>query len=417
MPRFHSLQQWQKNQIAVSASASGVWLGNTLVMPFLPIFVRELGVEGTGAIAFWTGLLFAISPGLSALTGPLWGRIGDRYGLKLVTARAVAGNSICWFFMLFAENVWHVLIIRALLGVLGGFNNVSVAAITQLTPKDRTARVIGTLQSTQILSAAMGPLIGGLLAQSIGIRQTFVVTALVTLGSFLSIVFLYKDSEKPKAHREPDGNIDRSYLKTVEYLLPMLILFSIQMTQRTYAPVVPLFLEQLGTPSTRLVIVAGVLFSLAALGEAFSAWVSGRLASRISISRLLLVRIGLGVVLLTPMALAQSSPAFIFWRVTLAFLAGGILTLAYAAAGDVIPETQRGSGYSILSSTFMLGAATGPIVAGLLSGLGLRVVFFFNLAVYVLLATAILRYRRLWARPTPQSTLQEPSSDTRSRSP
>ena len=132
MPRFHSLQQWQKNQIAVSASASGVWLGNTLVMPFLPIFVRELGVEGTGAIAFWTGLLFAISPGLSALTGPLWGRIGDRYGLKLVTARAVAGNSICWFFMLFAENVWHVLIIRALLGVLGGFNNVSVAAITQL---------------------------------------------------------------------------------------------------------------------------------------------------------------------------------------------------------------------------------------------------------------------------------------------
>ena len=51
----------------------------------------------------------------------------------------------------------------------------------------------------------------------------------------------------------------------------------------------------------------------------------------------------------------------------------------------------------------MLGAATGPIVAGLLSGLGLRVVFFFNIAVYVLLATAVLRYRRLWAKPTPQS--------------
>ena len=154
---FRALEQWQKNQIAVAASASGVWLGNTLVLPFLPLFVRQLGIEGTGAIAFWTGLLFAVRPALAALTGPLWGKVADRYGLRLIAARAAAGNSLCWFLMAFATDVWELLLIRTALGILGGFNSISVAAITQLAPTDRTARVIGNLQSTQILSAALGP--------------------------------------------------------------------------------------------------------------------------------------------------------------------------------------------------------------------------------------------------------------------
>ncbi len=403
-----SLQQWRKNQLAVSISGSGVWLGNTLVMPFLPIFVRQLGVEGTGATAFWTGVLFAVSPALAALTGPIWGRIGDRYGMRWVTARAAAGNSLCWFLMPFADNVWHALAFRTALGVLGGFNNVSVAAITQLTPKEQTSRVIGTLQSTQILSAAVGPIVGALLAQSIGIRNTFFVTSLVMFGSFLSILLLYRDRARHSADRDAtkEKRPSRGYLRKPEYLVPMLILFSIQMTNRTHAPVVPLFLEELGTPTRALITVAGALFSIAAIGEAFSAWLSGRLVGRIHINRLLLVRLGFGVAFLTPLALAQTSTAFFVWRIALAFVAGGILTLAYAAAGDVIPSEQRSSGYSILSSMLMLGGSLGPIVAGLLAGLSLRAVFFFNIAVYACLIVVVLAYGT--ARTADGGTRTEP---------
>lgn len=390
-----SPEQWRKNQIAVSASASGVWLGNTLVIPFLPLFVRQLGIEGTSGVAFWTGVLLAVSPALAALTGPLWGRIADRYGLRLVTARAAFGNALCWFLMAFATDIWQALLIRIALGFVGGFNNVSVAAITQLTPKDRTARVIGNLQSTQILSAAIGPLAGGVLSQSIGISHTFLATAGVTFCAFLSIVFLYRDAPRtePTSH-DPASAPRGSYLRTSEYLIPMLILFSIQMTDRTYTPVVPLFLEQLGTPESRLTMLAGAVFSSAALGEAFSAWLSGRLASRVKIRKLLFIRLALGMGFLTPMALATTAAVFFFWRVALAFVAGGILTLAYAAAGDVIPGEERGSGYSLLSSTLMLGGSCGPVVAGLIAGIGLRTVFAFNVAVYAVLFLAVTRYRK-----------------------
>jgi MFS family permease len=391
---FSSLQQWQKNQVAVAASASGVWLGNTLVLPFLPLFVRQLGVEGTSATALWSGVLFAVSPALAALTGPLWGRVADRYGLRLIATRAAAGNALCWFLMAFATNVWHVLMIRTALGILGGFNSISVAAITQLAPQDRTARVIGNLQSIQILSAAIGPFLGGILYQSIGIGNTFYATASITLGSALSILFLYRDGPNSSGSRRAgEGGSVRAYLRRSQYIVPMLVLFSIQMTDRTYTPVVPLFLEQLGTPGTRVATLAGAVFSVAALGEAFSAWLSGRLASRIEVKRLLLVRLALGTALLGPLALSPSPAVFFLWRVTLAFVAGGILTLAYAAAGPVIPDHERGAGYSLLSSTLMLGGSLGPLVAGVLAGLGLRAVFVFNIVVYALLFLAVTRFR------------------------
>lgn len=387
-----SLEQWKKNQIAVTVSASGIWLGVTLVMPFLPAYVRQLGVEGTGSIAFWSGLLFSVSPALAAATGPVWGKIADRHGIKVVVLRAAVGNCLCWFLMAFPANVWHLLAFRAALGIVGGFNNVSVAAITQLTPRNQTARVIGTLQSTQILSAAVGPFVGGILSQVVGIRNTFFLTAALMVGSVLSIIFLYRDGEKRVDELPAEPSADRgSYLRHPAYLVPMLILFSIQMTDRTYAPILPLFLEELGTPAARAALAAGTLFSLAALGEAFSAWLSGRLASRIAVPRLLTMRLGLGVLVLGPLALAQSPAVFFTLRVLLALVAGGILTLAFTAAGDAIPGEQRGAGYGILSSALMFGGSIGPVVSGVLANLNIRAVFVFNLAVYVLLVLVVWR--------------------------
>ena len=386
--RLRPLEQWKKNQIAVTVSASLVFFGFTLVMPFLPLYVRRLGVEGTGAVAFWTGLILSVSPATAAVTGPIWGRLGDHVGLKAMAVRATAVNCLCWFMMAFATNVWHLLLLRALLGLLGGFNSVSVAAITQLSPKEKMAQVIGTLQSTQILGAAVGPVVGGILAGYIGIQNTFFATAILMFGSFLSIVFLYRDNEQ-KTPRESDENpgpaIDRRFLKHPEYLMPLVVLFVVHMTHRTYAPIIPLFLEQLGTPVIRLAAVSGALFSMAAFGEALSAWLSGRLASAVSVERLILVRLLLGLAVLIPIALAGSSTSFFILRVALSLLAGGILTLAFTSAGRVIPSEHRGTGFSILSSVSMLGGSAGPIISGALATLSIRAVFVFNIVVYVLL--------------------------------
>ena len=59
------VEQWRKNQIAVNVSGAFLFFGYTLVMPFLPIYVRQLSVQSTAGIAFWSGLILSISPLIS----------------------------------------------------------------------------------------------------------------------------------------------------------------------------------------------------------------------------------------------------------------------------------------------------------------------------------------------------------------
>jgi DHA1 family multidrug resistance protein-like MFS transporter len=390
------IEQWRKNQIAVTVAGAFLFFGYTLVMPFLPIYVRELGVQSTAGIAFWSGLILSISPLISSIAGPLWGRLGDRIGMKLMAQRATAANCVCWFLMGFSQNVYHLALLRAILGLLGGFTSVSVALVTQLSPKDKTANVIGTLQSVQILSAAVGPFFGGLLADSIGIRRTFFITGLVMGGAFLSIAALYKDTNAATATANPvpAEPADRSFIRKPEFITTMLILFFVNMADRTFGPVLPLFLEELGTPASRLAAVAGTLISVAAFAEAFSAWLSGKLASRMTLRKLILGRLVLSILVLVPMVIVHSTSQFSILRVLLALLAGGTLTLALTTASHLIPDEHRGSGYSILSGTSILGGAVGPLVAGSMAGLSLRSIFVFNAVVYVMMMGFVHRYVR-----------------------
>ena len=89
-----SQPQWRKNQIAVTISGSFLAFGYTLVMPFLPMYVRQLGIESTGGIAFWSGIILGASPLIASLVGPLWGHVGDLKGMKLIATRATAATGV-----------------------------------------------------------------------------------------------------------------------------------------------------------------------------------------------------------------------------------------------------------------------------------------------------------------------------------
>ncbi len=384
--------QWRKNQIAVTISGAFMNFGYTLVMSFLPIYVRELGVESTGGIAFWSGLILSASPLMAALMGPLWGRIGDRRGMKIIATRATLANSVFWFLMGFVHNVWQLFILRILLGLLGGFTNVAVALVTQLAPKEKVPSIIGTLQSVQILSAALGPFFGGYLAHYIGIRNTFLITGIINFGSFLSILLLYRDERLPhSAERDEQHAATAGFWKRPEYFTTLMILFFVNMADRTFGPIIPLFLEELGTPRFRLELISGALISIAAFGEALSSWMSGKLAARVSLRRLITVRLVLSILVLVPMVAVRSTGEFSILRVALALLAGGTLTLALSAAHHVIPGEHRGTGFAMLSGTSMLGGAAGPIIAGSIAGLSIRAIFIFNAVVYLLMIAFVYR--------------------------
>jgi MFS transporter, DHA1 family, multidrug resistance protein len=387
-----ALPQWRKNQIAVTISGSLMNFGYTLVMSFLPIYVQELGVTGTGAIALWSGLILSASPLMAALLGPVWGRIGDRHGMKLIATRATTANALLWFSMAFAHNVWQLFLLRVVLGILGGFTNVAVALVTQLTPKEKVPSVIGTLNSWQILSAAVGPLAGGVLATWIGVRNTFMFTGLVNFGSLLSILLLYRDQDVAEPVRAPEvENAGFRFWRRPEYFTALMILFFVNMADRTFGPIMPLFLAELGTSRTSLEMATGVLISAAAFGEAFSSWLSGRLATRMSLRFLITWRLILSIVVLLPMVVVRTPGQFSVLRVMLALLAGGTLTLALSAAHHVIPSEHRGTGFALLSGTSMLGGAAGPILAGAIAGASIRGIFVANTVVYGLMIGFVYR--------------------------
>ena len=381
-----ALPQWRKNQIAVTISSAFLNFGYTLVMSFLPIYVRELGVQTTGGIALWSGLILGSSPMMTSLIGPLWGRLGDRKGMRLLATRATAANSVFWALMALAQNVWQLFVLRIVLGLLGGFNNTAVALVTQLAPKEKVPSIIGSLQSVQILSAAIGPFFGGFLATSIGVRNTFIVTGIMNFGSLLSILSLYRDADRTKPPEKVSPAPSASgFWKRPEYFTALMILFFVNMADRTFGPIIPLFLEELGTPRAGLEMVAGALISVAAFGEAFSAWLSGKLASRVSLRRLITGRLVLSILVLVPMVFVHSTEQFSILRVLLALLAGGTLTLALSAAHHVIPGEHRGTGFALLSGTSTFGGAAGPIISGAIAGFSIRSIFIVNSVIYLLM--------------------------------
>ena len=193
---------WRRNQAAVNIAAGLVFFGFTLVMPFLPLYVAELGVVGVERIAFWSGLLLSAPPLLAALLGPFWGRVAERTGMKLMVGRVLTTMIVIWALMYFAENVTQALILRIVLGIFSGFSAMSAALVTQGCPPERIARAIGTLQATQILSTAAGPFAGGLLYALVGIRNAFLVTSACCALALILILILYRDSTAT-AHPAP----------------------------------------------------------------------------------------------------------------------------------------------------------------------------------------------------------------------
>jgi DHA1 family multidrug resistance protein-like MFS transporter len=381
-------EQWRRNRLAINIAAALVFSGFTFVMPFLPLYVKELGIHGEANIATWAGLLLTIAPLLASLLAPAWGRIGDRYGMKLMIQRCVLALMFHWGLMGFAQNVWHLLALRVALGLVGGFATLSMPLLVASTPRDRMSQSIGVLQTVQMVSSAVGPIIGGLLADWIGIRKTCMVSAALTGLAVIMIDRLYKDPESATA--AAGGARKRSISFRQATAIPsfgvmLSVLFFVNFVERSFSPVIPLYILSLGTSLGNAAKTAGLIISLGLLAEAVSAMVLGNRMKKGSPRRLLLWRLSAGVLLCLPMGLVWSTAQLLILRLALGLLAGGCMVVIYTLGSMVIPKETRATSFSFLASAGLLGAAIGPVVAGLLTHLSIRAIFFFNGAVFFLL--------------------------------
>ena len=400
------MAHWRRNLFALTAATFIGFTGFTLVMPFLPLYFQQLGVTDVGEVALWSGLSLGVTPAMTAILGPFWGRLADRFGRKIMVERSLLSFVVVMAAMAFVTRAWHVFALRVVQGLFSGYGALTLAMAADSAPKDRMSQAIGIVQTAQRLGPALGPVIGGALAQIVGMRRAFLVTSALYVVALVLVFVMYRE---PRAHADGTGAAPgrvtfRSVLAFENFLLLIVVVFAWQFVDRSFGPVLPLFVAELGTPNERVPIVAGVLFSLAAAAAAVGNTVCGRIMRSASTRAVIAGSAGVAAAGAFAYALAGRLGLLFLATPLFGFASGAGTTAAYTAAGRVIPPGARGTGFGVLSTGSLVGLAISPILCGSLAATSIRAVFVLDMVALVAVAVAVLRLmapERLQAEPAP----------------
>ena len=397
-----------RNLFAVTAAGFIGFMGFTLVMPFLPLYFNQLGVDDVGRVAMWSGMSLGVTPALTALLSPAWGRLADRFGRKIMVERSLGSFVIVMSAMAFVTRPWHVFALRAFQGLFAGYGALTLTMAADSAPKGRMAQAIGTVQTAQRLGPALGPVFGGTVAAVVGLRRAFFVTAAFYLLAFLLVLFMYDERivQAHAAEKEEAGPpvTFRNVLAFENFLLMAAAIFGFQFVDRSFGPVLPLFVGELGTPATQVAFVSGILFSIAAGAGAIGHHFCARLLQRRSASQLIAAACAAAAAGAAIYVAAPGTP-WLFLATPLFGLAIGVgMTASYTAAAAVIPANVRGTGFGLLTTASLVGLAVSPVVCGLLAASSRRAVFALDVVCLAVLAVIVHRLASETDRPreTPQ---------------
>ena len=383
----------------LAAAAAGMigFTGFTLVMPFLPLYIAELGTTDVKAIAMWTGLILGATPTVTAISAPLWGRVGDRYGSKVLVIRSLAAFILTTAAMAFVTAAWQLFALRLLLGVFAGYGALTISMAAESARRDRVAQAIGMVQTGHRLGPAIGPVIGGLLAQIVGLRNSFLVAATFYVAALITILVFYKEPREGTAPRAVRGGraVLAHLFKLPGFVLALGVIFGLQTVDRSFGPVLPLYVAQVGVETARIPIVTGILFSLGALAAALGHHLAGRLmrqypARGIIVAGALIAAASVSIIIMAP-SLWFVGGAMPLFGIALGFST----TTIYAVAASSLPADAHATGFGVMTTASLMGLAISPVIAGFIGGAGLQMVFVADVVLLVIVGVLVLRGLRL----------------------
>jgi MFS family permease len=363
-------------------------------MPFLPLYFRQLGVTDVGEIAMWSGLSLGVTPGLTALLAPLWGRLADRFGRKIMIERSIISFVIIMTLMAYVNAAWQVFALRVVQGFFAGYGSLAVAMAAESAPAGKMAQAIGTVQMAQRLGPALGPIIGGIIASLVGLRRAFLVTAGFYAAALVLVFVLYREQPAVARKARPSGRVTfRDILAFENFLLLMGVIFVVQLVDRSTGPILPLFVAELdpGLAPPRVALLAGLLFSLSAGAGALGNQLSARMLRTLRPRGVLTLSAAVAAV--AALMYASSSNVWVLFAATPFFGAavGAAMTCAYATAGSVIPSGASGAGFGVLTTASLAGLAISPVASGLLGATSIRAVFIVDTVALVVVAILVRR--------------------------
>ena len=396
----YSVYVWQINLASLLAVLFVAFVGFYFSTPFIPFLVRQLGVTDPRAVAVWSGVLIGLGPASAAIASPLWGRLADRIGGRLLLVRTVFGFALINLLCALATSIWQLAALQLLMGTLGGFTAVALALASLSAPPESLTRAIAMAQSTQILGLMVGPALGGLLADHFGIRAAFVGSSGLAIIAGLNMLLVYHEPRSAAPQRKPRPKASlQALLRTPGFAPILVVLFAGSFTDRSYQPLIPLFVASLVPADGAVASLTGIIVAGGALAAALSANAASHLVPRFTHAQVLWAALVACICGSALMALSHTVWQLGLLRVAVGLFAGSILTLAYGLGGTVVPIEQRSSAFGALNSGAMVGSAMGPIMAGTLAAVSLRGAFLLNTGIFFIGLLAV--WRGLAARREP----------------
>ena len=376
--------------------------------PILPGFFNELGVTTPEGQAYWTGLMLSLGAGMMAFTSPIWGAVADKYGRKPMLVRAQFAAFLTISLSAFVYEPWQLLGLRLIEGAMTGTVAAATALIAVSMPRDRLGYGLGMVQTAVFSGSALGPLFGGVIADFIGYRNTFIVSGLMAFAAGVITLFVVQEKfvrpEKTDEEKVDSGSTWKLILGPTMLALTMSMLL-IRFASSAVQPITPIFVGMISEVGSNVNTLAGVTLGILGVTSAISSIYLGKLGDKRGHFKILLFSaIGAGLVYL-PMALAQHPWHLIVLQGIFGFFAGGLIPAANALIARVTDDSKRGVVFGLMNTAGSVGGFAGPLIgAGLAGVFGIRATFVLTGIVLLLMAVNLwLSNKR---RPMETATVQ-----------
>lgn len=395
------MESWRVNLISVWFGCFFTGLAISQILPFLPLYISQLGVTSHEALSMWSGLTFSVTFLISAIVSPMWGSLADRKGRKLMLLRASLGMAIAILLQAFATNVWQLFLLRGVMGLTSGYIPNAMALVASQVPRERSGWALSTLSTAQISGVIGGPLMGGFIADHVGLRAVFCITAALLVVSFLVTLFLIKEGVRPTVKKSERLSGKAVFASLSHPALVISLFFTtmvIQLCNGSIGPILALFIKSMVPDSSNIAFLSGLIASVPGISALISAPRLGKLGDRIGTERILMATLIFAVVLFFAMSWVTTPLQLGILRFLLGFADGAMLpavqTLLVKYSSDQI--TGRIFGYN--QSFMYLGNVAGPLMGATVSAMaGFRWVFIATASIVLIniwqLAIALRRRR------------------------
>ena len=384
------METWKRtvyiSLVCVFCTAFGV----SQLAPILPLYFHDLGVQTPEAMSLWSGLATGATYIIVCLAAPFWGRVADKKGRKITLIRSSFGMALCNVLIAFQTTPEGVVLIRLIQGLVSGFYSASITLIASETPIERTGWALGLLASANLAGSLIGPLLGGYIADTVGIRNDFIIVgALMGLAGVLATIFIHENYV-------PQPNPEKISIRKLKEQIPEFnSIVALCVASFIYAicimslqPVISVYIKGIVPSNTEnLAFIAGAVFSAMGIAQLMSSSPLGKLVDKIGPRKVLVVSLIYVGILNIPQAYVSDVYQLAIIRFLQGFGLGGMLPALNTYLSSKTPREFTGQVFSYNQSCLFFGYFLGSVGgASLMAWLGFTTLFWVSGGLFIISA-------------------------------